>query len=78
MIILDMSYDTRNSDGLKVYASDKLREGRCCGSCGNREPVGNCQSVCKIDGHRIGYIDCDFCWCRKWKRNRRFDDVETD
>ena len=67
-----MSYDTRNSkDGLKVYASDNERGVRCCGSCGNRVFDGNCGSTCLIDGHYISYLDCDFCWCRRWKRNKR-------
>ena len=74
---IDMSYDTRHSDGLKVYASDKLREGRCCGSCGNRLIDVNYVSNCAIDGHYISYLDCDFCWCRRWKIDRRFDDENT-
>lgn len=72
---IDMSYDTRHSHGLKVYASDEPREERCCGSCGNRVVVDTCSYKCAIDGHYIGYADCDYCWCRRWKRNRRFDDV---
>lgn len=75
MCYLNVLYDTRYGNGLKVYASDEPREGRCCGSCGNREYIGNCQSKCLIDGHYISYFDCDYCWCKRWKRNRRFDDV---
>lgn len=77
--VIYMSYDTRNSkDKLKVYASDDAREGRCCGSCGNRLIDIEHFSKCAIDGHYIGYLDCDFCWCRRWKRNRRFDGETFD
>ena len=72
MDYIDISYDTRNGEGLKVYTSDEPREYRCCGSCGNREYIGNSVSVCSIDKHRIGYLDCDYCWCRRWKENRSF------
>ena len=75
MAHIDFSYDTRNSNGLKVYASDEERTTRCCGNCGNREYRGQSLSVCLIDGHRVGYLDCDFCWCRHWKRNRKFDHI---
>lgn len=76
-VIIDMSYDTRNSkNGLKVYAADEPREVRCCGSCGNQLIDANYISNCQIDGHYISHLDCDFCWCRRWKRDRRFDDGE--
>ena len=76
MIHVELSYDSRNSNGLKVYSSDEPRERRCCGSCGNREFIGNCNSKCLIDNHHIGYLDCDFNWCRRWKRDRRWDNVQ--
>lgn len=77
MIHIDMSYDTRHSDSLKVYALDEPREDRCCGSCGNRVVISTCSYKCIIDGHYISYVDCDYCWCKRWKRNRRFDNENT-
>lgn len=69
-----MTYVARGSThGLKVYASDIARSNRCCGTCGNRDLTTLGAFVCKIDGHRVGYLDCDLCWCRHWKRNRKFD-----
>ena len=47
---------------------------RHCGNCGNRE-VDGVESHCKLDGSRIGYCDMEFRWCRRWRRNRKFDNM---
>ena len=62
------------NDKLKVYVADEERDERCCGSCANREHVERGFSTCKIDGHCISYLGCAFCWCRRWKRDRSFDE----
>ena len=71
-----MTYDTRESSHkLKVFASDTARSNRCCGNCGNRDHTLTKLGAfaCKVDGHRVGYLDCSLFWCRHWKRNRKFD-----
>ena len=57
---------------------EKERKRVCC-NCGNNkrieEPDGiNC--YCSIDGHRIGYIECFEHWCRRWKKDRTWDNDE--
>ena len=47
---------------------------RCCGNCGNRE-VKDYGSYCAIDGHYVSYAACDTGWCRRWRRNRKFDNL---
>lgn len=54
---------------------------RVCCNCGNnirikdgKGFVTHCE--CAIDGHHIGYIECFEHWCRRWKRDRTWDNVE--
>ena len=47
---------------------------RCCGNCGNREVIGH-SSYCSIDNEYTTYAECDTGWCRRWKRNRAFDNL---
>lgn len=54
---------------------DKERKRVCC-NCGNNERKGeiaNIQCYCSIDGHRIGYIECFEHWCRRWKKDRKWE-----
>lgn len=55
----------------------KERKRVCC-NCGNNERKeeahGNIECYCSVDGHRIGYIACFEHWCRKWKKNRKWDE----
>ena len=49
---------------------------RCCCNCGNNIRTGEVTSIkchCAIDGHYIGYIECFEGWCRRWKRDRKWD-----
>lgn len=56
----------------------KERKRVCC-NCGNniRTPdekyPGVIHNHCAIDGHRIGYIECFAHWCRRWKKDRKFE-----
>lgn len=52
------------------------KNGKVCCSCGNCERIklGNAVStICAIDGHYIGYVECFEHWCRHWKREKSFD-----
>lgn len=51
---------------------------RVCCNCGNniriRDDKDNfVRCECAIDGHYIGYIECFEHWCRRWKRDRKWD-----
>lgn len=35
-------------------------------------------NYCDVDKHYISYMDYDVCWCRRWKRDRKWDGVEDD
>lgn len=47
---------------------------RVCLSCGHYHvgEVGN--HLCDIDCHGIGYIQSAEQWCRRWKKDRRWDE----
>lgn len=54
---------------------------RVCCNCGNnirvkdeKGFVTHCE--CSIDGHYIGYVECFEHWCRRWKRDRKWDNVD--
>ena len=51
---------------------------RVCCSCGHniRDGKGGC--YCEVDGHYIGYIENFGQWCRKWKRDRKWDEVTDE
>ena len=57
---------------------------RCCCNCGHniRQPVKpfgiDIDSICEIDGHRIGYIETFEGWCRRWKKERKWDDNNAE
>ena len=59
---------------IKIVVDDSPCElpKRRCINCGNRE-VNGIHSTCKIDGSRIGYVDTWDRWCRRWKRDRKWD-----
>lgn len=53
---------------------------RVCCNCGNniriRDNKGTCvRCECVIDGHYIGYLECFEHWCRRWKKDRKWDDA---
>ena len=54
----------------------KERKRVCC-NCGNniRIPLedGHVRCECAIDGHRIGYVQCFEHWCRRWKKERKWE-----
>ena len=57
---------------------------RVCCSCGNcirmqSSKLAECiETYCAIDGHYIGYVECFTHWCRRWKRERKWDDAQED
>ena len=58
----------------------KQRKRVCC-NCGNNERVKEPHGIecyCSIDGHRIGYVECFEHWCRRWKKNRKWDNINTE
>lgn len=48
---------------------------RCCCNCGhNIRGKLNEDSTCEIDGHKIGYIQCFEGWCRRWCKDRKWEE----
>lgn len=53
----------------------KERKRVCC-NCGNnerKETKYGIECYCSIDGHKIGYIACFEHWCKRWKKDRKWD-----
>lgn len=49
---------------------------RVCCNCGNnirKGEIGNIKCYCAIDGHYIDYIACFEHWCRRWKKERKWE-----
>lgn len=57
-------------------SAGKERKRACC-NCGNNKRVttesGHCDCFCSIDGHYIGYIECFEGWCRRWRKDRKYE-----
>lgn len=45
-----------------------------CGNCDRVEEKGHTNTYCAIDGHYIGYIECFEGWCRRWRKDRKWDE----
>ena len=54
---------------------------RVCCNCGNNirteDEKGHIKCHCKIDGHYIGYVECFDGWCRRWRKDRKWDDERS-
>lgn len=50
---------------------------RCCCNCGNNNRIGG-ECYCEINGHYIGYVECFEGWCRRWKKDRKWDDNNAE
>lgn len=51
---------------------------RVCCNCGNNNRIKDDKGFvthceCSIDGHYISYIECFEHWCRRWKKDRKWD-----
>lgn len=60
--------------------ADKERKRICC-NCGNNIRTGepaNIKCHCEIDGHYIGYVECFEGWCRRWKKERKWEKEERN
>ncbi len=54
-----------------------MKEKRCCCNCGRnvRKNVdGLIKCYCEIDNHYIGYVECFEGWCRRWKKERKWEE----
>jgi hypothetical protein len=56
---------------------------RVCCNCGNNTRVKDAEGMvthcqCAIDGHLIGYTECFEGWCRRWKKDRKWDEVSAN
>lgn len=54
---------------------------RVCCNCGNNVRIKDKDGVvirceCAIDGHYIGYLECFERWCRRWKKERKWDEAQ--
>jgi hypothetical protein len=56
---------------------DKERKRVCC-NCGRNKRIkendGNINCYCEIDNHRIGYLENFSDWCRRWTKERKWDE----
>lgn len=51
----------------------------CCNCAHNirkKIDAAHVRCECEIDGHYIGYIECMEGWCRRWKKDRSFEEVK--
>ncbi len=49
---------------------------RVCCNCGRnirKEKPHGIECYCELDGHYIGYLECFEHWCRRWKKDRKWD-----
>lgn len=54
-----------------------MSENRCCCNCGHniREwDGGYCHCHCEVHDKYMGYIEVMTGWCRRWKRDRKWDE----
>lgn len=62
---------------LKLVSAEENEKKRCCCNCGNNiryeNSRGNIECKCAIDGHHIGYVQCFECWCRRWRKERKWE-----
>ena len=65
-------------DFILIESTENRKERkRICCNCGNNIRTGDIGSIkchCAIDGHYIGYVECFEGWCRRWKKERKWDD----
>lgn len=57
-------------DKLKPDDVDAPMRKRCCCNCGRNIRIPNqgiIECYCKMDAHRIGYVESFTGWCRRWK-----------
>lgn len=62
---------------LVEVSPDGTERKRCCCNCGNNiryEDNGRIKCKCDIDGHYIGYVECFEGWCRRWRKDRKWED----
>lgn len=55
---------------------------RVCCNCGNNKRIPDesgmiIRNECSIDGHYIGYVECMEGWCRRWKKDRRWENERS-
>ena len=53
---------------------------RVCCNCGNNKRIPDKNGMidhneCAIDGHCIGYVECMIGWCRRWRKDRKWDNA---
>ena len=63
---------------LKIYEVkekdwDNVNARRCVTCAHYAIDKKNSSSYCDIDKHYISYMDYDMYWCRRWKRDRKWD-----
>ncbi len=55
--------------------------GKVCCNCRHDiryNVAGTIQTVCDIDNHYIGYVQCFEGWCRHWARETKWDKEVTN
>ena len=57
-----------------------VENGKVCCNCRHNirtGELGNKKCHCDIDGHYIGYVDCMEFWCRRWAKERRWNETDS-
>lgn len=58
----------------------KERSRVCCNCRHNIRTgeIGYIKCHCDIDGHYIGYVECFEGWCRRWAKDRTWEEIECN
>lgn len=54
---------------------------RVCCNCRHNIRTGDpahIENHCDIDGHYIGYVECFEGWCRRWAKDRTWEEIECN
>lgn len=63
---------------LKIYERDEDYDGeRVCCFCAHNIRIDN-YCKCELDDHYISYVGCFENWCRRWKKDRRLNEVKDE
>lgn len=54
------------------------KNNKVCCNCRHNIRTSDGECHCDIDGHYIGYIDCFEHWCRRWARDKKFDNAHIE
>ena len=64
---------------LKIVVEEAPMRKRVCCNCARNIRIKDekgmvTENRCEIDGHYIGYVECFEGWCKRWKKDRTFEE----